>query len=42
MAIGVEKTKDAGFQGMNAVAPPNDGTGRTLTAAAMFSMVAAG
>jgi acetyl-CoA C-acetyltransferase len=40
MAIGVEKTKDGGFQGLNAVAPPNDGTGRTLTAAAMFSMVA--
>src|SRR5256885_2157790 len=39
MAIGVEKTKDGGFQGLNAVAPPNDGTGRTLTAAAMFSMV---
>jgi acetyl-CoA C-acetyltransferase len=39
MAVGVEKTKDAGFQGVNAVAPPNDGTGRTLTAAAMFSMV---
>lgn len=40
MAIGVEKTKDSGFQGLNAVPPPNDGTGRTLTAAAMFSMCA--
>jgi acetyl-CoA C-acetyltransferase len=40
MALGVEKTKDGGFQGLNAVPPPNDGTGRTLTAAAMFSMVA--
>ncbi|MFZ1489617.1 MAG: acetyl-CoA acetyltransferase [Ilumatobacteraceae bacterium] len=40
MALGVEKTKDSGFQGLNAVPPPNDGTGRTLTAAAMFSMVA--
>ena len=40
MAVGVEKTKDGGFQGLNAVPPPNDGTGRTLTAAAMFSMVA--
>jgi acetyl-CoA C-acetyltransferase len=40
MAIGVEKTKDAGYQGLNAAPPPNDGTGRTLTAAAMFSMVA--
>lgn len=40
MALGVEKTKDSGFQGLNAVPPPNDGTNRTLTAAAMFSMVA--
>ncbi len=40
MALGVEKTKDGGFQGLNAAPPPNDGTGRTLTAAAMFSMVA--
>ncbi len=39
MAIGVEKTKDSGFQGLNATPPPNDGTGRTLTAAAMFSMI---
>jgi acetyl-CoA C-acetyltransferase len=40
MALGVEKTKDSGYQGLNATPPPNDGTGRTLTAAAMFSMVA--
>lgn len=40
MAVGVEKTKDAGYQGLAAVNPPNDGTIRTLTAAAMFSMVA--
>src|SRR5262249_8681980 len=40
MAIGVEKTKDAGYQGLPATSPPNDGTARTLTAAAMFSMVA--
>ncbi len=40
MAIGVEKVKDSGYQGLNATPPPNDGTGRTLTAAAMFSMVA--
>ena len=40
MALGVEKTKDGGYQGLNAVPPPNDGTARTLTAAAMFSMVA--
>jgi acetyl-CoA C-acetyltransferase len=40
MAIGAEKTKDSGYQGLAAVNPPNDGTLRTLTAAAMFSMVA--
>lgn len=40
MAVGVEKVKDSGYQGLNAVPPPNDGTTRTLTAAAMFSMVA--
>jgi acetyl-CoA C-acetyltransferase len=40
MAVGVEKVKDSGYQGLNANNPPNDGTGRTLTAAAMFSMVA--
>src|SRR5437764_8630932 len=40
MAVGVEKGKDSGYQGLNAVNPPNDGTGRTLTAAAMFSRVA--
>ncbi|MDX2381487.1 MAG: acetyl-CoA acetyltransferase [Acidimicrobiia bacterium] len=39
MAVGAEKTKDSGYQGLNAVPVPNDGTGRTLTAAAMFSMV---
>jgi acetyl-CoA C-acetyltransferase len=40
MAIGVEKVKDSGYQGLNAFPVPNDGTARTLTAAAMFSMVA--
>ncbi len=40
MAVGAEKVKDSGYQGLNAVGPPNDGTARTLTAAAMFSMVA--
>ena len=40
MAIGVEKVKDSGYQGLNAFPIPNDGTARTLTAAAMFSMVA--
>ena len=40
MAIGAEKVKDSGMQGLNANPIPNDGTSRTLTAAAMFSMVA--
>lgn len=40
MAIGVEKVKDSGYQGLNAFPIPNDGTARSLTAAAMFSMVA--
>ena len=40
MAVGAEKVKDAGYQGLNAAGPPGDGTARTLTAAAMFSMVA--
>jgi acetyl-CoA C-acetyltransferase len=40
MAVGVEKVKDSGHQGLNAFPVPNDGTSRTLTAAAMFSMVA--
>jgi len=39
MACGVEKVKDSGYQGLNAAPIPNDGTPRTLTAAAMFSMV---
>ena len=39
MAIGVEKVKDSGYQGLNAFPIPNDGTNRTLTAAAMFSLV---
>ena len=40
MAVGVEKVKDGGYQGLNAFPIPQDGTQRTLTAAAMFSMVA--
>jgi len=40
MAVGAEKVKDSGYQGLNAAGPPSDGTARTLTAAAMFSMVA--
>src|SRR3954468_12688623 len=39
MAVGVEKVKDSGYQGLNAFPIPADGTQRTLTAAAMFSMV---
>ena len=39
-AVGVEKVKDSGFQGLNAFPIPTDGTQRTLTAAAMFSLVA--
>ncbi len=39
MAIGVEKVKDSGYQGLNAFPIPGDGTARSLTAAAMFSMV---
>ncbi|HZV27590.1 MAG TPA: hypothetical protein VFG00_15035, partial [Acidothermaceae bacterium] len=37
MAIGCDKFKDTGFAGTNASLPPNDGTARTLTAAAMYS-----
>src|SRR3954449_8069718 len=40
MAVGVEKVKDSGYQGLNAFPMHNDGTQRSLTAAAMFSMVA--
>jgi acetyl-CoA C-acetyltransferase len=40
MAIGAEKVKDGGYQGLNAFPVPGDGTARTVTAAAMFSMVA--
>jgi acetyl-CoA C-acetyltransferase len=40
MAVGAEKVKDSGYQGLNAFPIPNDGTQRSLTAAAMFSMVA--
>ena len=39
MAIGVEKVKDSGYQGLNAFPIPNDGTARSLTAAAMFSLI---
>jgi acetyl-CoA C-acetyltransferase len=40
MAVGVEKVKDSGYQGLNAFPVPGDGTTRTLTAAGSFSMVA--
>jgi acetyl-CoA C-acetyltransferase len=40
MAVGVEKVKDSGYQGLNAFPIPHDGTARSLTAAAMFSLVA--
>jgi acetyl-CoA C-acetyltransferase len=41
MAIGVEKVKDSGYQGLvGAAKTPTDDTGRTLTAAAMFAMCA--
>src|SRR5215468_7503183 len=39
MAIGVEKVKDSGYQGLvGRGGAPTDGTMRTLTAAAMFAM----
>jgi acetyl-CoA C-acetyltransferase len=41
MAVGVEKVKDSGYQGLvGASRAPVDGTERTLTAAAMFAMCA--
>ncbi|MFE4667537.1 acetyl-CoA acetyltransferase [Streptomyces sp. NPDC056716] len=39
VAIGAEKVKDSGYQGLNAFPVPGDGTARSLTAAAMFSMI---
>jgi acetyl-CoA C-acetyltransferase len=40
MAIGVEKLKDSGYSGLVSSPPPNDGTAPTLTAPAMFSLLA--
>jgi len=41
LAVGVEKVKDSGYQGLiGAGKSPTDGTNRTLTAAAMFAMCA--
>jgi len=31
MAVGAEKVKDSGYQGLNAFPIPNDGTARSLT-----------
>src|SRR5258708_17029483 len=43
MAIGAEKVKASGSQGLvGAAKPPTDGPGRTLTAAAMFAMCSPG
>ncbi len=39
MAIGAEKVKDGGYQGLTAFPIPTDGTNRTLTAAAMYSLI---
>jgi acetyl-CoA C-acetyltransferase len=39
MAVGAEKVKDSGYSGLSPVPIPTDGTNRTLTAAAMFSMI---
>jgi acetyl-CoA C-acetyltransferase len=39
VALGAEKLKDSGYQGANAFPIPSDGTNRTVTAAAMYSMI---
>jgi len=39
MAVGAEKIKDGGYQGIAVSNPAGDGTARTLTAAAMYSMI---
>jgi len=39
LAVGVEKTKDGGWSGLPRDFPPNDGTVRNLSAAAMYSMI---
>src|SRR3954464_9092138 len=38
-AVGVEKVKDGGSRGLSSSPMPTDGTNRTLTAAAMFSLL---
>ncbi len=40
MAIGVEKLKDSGFSGLTTSRPPGDGTETSMTAPAMFSLLA--
>ena len=40
MAIGVEKLKDSGFSGLTGAAPPSDGTSASMSAPAMFSLLA--
>src|SRR5438128_2955678 len=40
MAVGVEKLKDSGFSGLTGAAPPSDGTAASMTAPAMFSLLA--
>ncbi len=40
MAVGVEKLKDSGFSGLVTGSVPNDGTQASLTAPAMFSLLA--
>ncbi len=40
MAIGVEKLKDSGFSGLPSIAAATDGTQASLTAPAMFSLLA--
>jgi acetyl-CoA C-acetyltransferase len=39
-AVGVEKLKDSGFSGLTGSAPPSDGTSASMTAPAMFSLLA--
>jgi acetyl-CoA C-acetyltransferase len=40
MAIGGEKLKDTGYSGLSGPMPPSDGTAASLTAPAMFSLLA--
>ena len=40
MAVGVEKLKDSGFSGLVTGSVPDDGTKASLTAPAMFSLLA--